>query len=46
MDSATVVTTSGVLTLFLAAVAAAIDVDLFRLDGRLSCAENAPRKNY
>jgi hypothetical protein len=43
-DSATVATTSGVLTLFLAAAAAAIGVGLFRLDDRLNCADIAPGK--
>jgi hypothetical protein len=42
MDSVTVVTTSGVLTLFLAA---AIGVGVFRLDDRLNCADIAPGKN-
>jgi hypothetical protein len=40
-DSATVATTSGVLTLFLAAAAAAIGVGLFRLDDRLNCVDIA-----
>jgi hypothetical protein len=41
MDSATIVTTSGVLTLFLAAAAAAIGVGLFRFDDRLNCVDIA-----